>query len=112
MRTCKDCNCELWGHKSRIYCFDCANRRNSERVKKRHIDKEIRLKVLKFFNYVCQICGKLTNPNVDSSHDDYPNLDHIVPFSICESNHISNLQCLCRKCNMDKRDNVSGTIIK
>jgi 5-methylcytosine-specific restriction endonuclease McrA len=59
--------------------------------------------------YVCQLCGRKTRPDFKNhSHPLYPNLDHIVPLSKGGPHTKLNTQCLCRKCNMEKRNTGTG----
>lgn len=59
--------------------------------------------------YQCQMCGKKTNPKLrDHNHDLYPTIDHIIPLSKGGEHSRLNTQCLCRKCNMAKRDVSAG----
>ncbi len=60
--------------------------------------------------YRCQRCGCKTRPDWDVNHDRYPHLDHIVPVSKGGDHTRLNTQCLCRKCNMQKSDNMVGQL--
>lgn len=53
----------------------------------------------------CQSCGCDTPKALRGSmHDDAPELDHIVPISQGGAHAYSNVQCLCRVCNILKSD--------
>ena len=65
----------------------------------RHIPTSVCVDVLKRDNYKCVFCGA-------TSKQTQLQVDHIIPFSKGGSNHISNLQTLCIKCNLGKRDRI------
>lgn len=69
---------------------ELIRRRNIARARK--IPKSTREYVLKRDNYECQKCG--------TSYD--LQIDHIYPFSLGGGNEVSNLQALCRQCNLSK----------
>lgn len=64
--------------------------------KRKPISAKVRGYLLSLYNYTCAYCdsGKLLQ------------IDHIYPFSKGGTNDIDNLQVLCRKCNLTKRDSV------
>ena len=60
-------------------------------------------------NYICQLCGIKTLPNLKSQyHSKRPELDHIIPLSKGGEHSKRNTQCLCRKCNMEKSNTGVG----
>lgn len=66
-----------------------------------------RIKVIKRDNYICQICGKVCNPEDKrwgSFGPDYPTLDHIIPLAKGGPHSWDNVQCACGECNSTKRD--------
>lgn len=62
-----------------------------------------RRKVLDRDNWHCKNCG-IETPKAKSGtfDDDAPEMDHIVPFVLGGAHVWDNVQCLCRKCNLDK----------
>ena len=68
-----------------------------------------RIKVVERDNFICQICGKICNPEDNrwgSFGPDYPTLDHIVPLSKGGSHTWDNVQCACGMCNSIKSDSL------
>ena len=66
----------------------------------RDINTTLRFKVLKRDNFKCCACGAspAKNPNVEL------HVDHIIPWSKGGETTIDNLQTLCSKCNLGKKD--------
>ena len=66
----------------------------------RDINTTLRFKVLKRDNFKCCACGAspAKDPNVEL------HIDHIIPWSKGGETTIDNLQTLCSKCNLGKRD--------
>jgi 5-methylcytosine-specific restriction endonuclease McrA len=58
--------------------------------------------------YICQLCGRKTRPDWNHNHPLYPNLDHIIPLSLGGPHTKQNVQCLCRHCNMKKKNTCVG----
>ena len=57
-------------------------------------------------DYICQSCGIKTRPDFNSQfHPKRPQLDHIIPLIKGGQHCKTNVQCLCRLCNMKKHDN-------
>jgi 5-methylcytosine-specific restriction enzyme A len=65
----------------------------------RHIPNEVRLQVKIKYHYRCAQCHR-TEKEAGTLH----HIDHIIPFSKGGTNSINNLQLLCEKCNLEKRD--------
>jgi hypothetical protein len=59
--------------------------------------------------YICQLCGIKTRPDFKNHHHPkYPNLDHVIPLSLCGEHSKRNTQCLCHQCNMEKHHTGKG----
>ena len=76
----------------------------------RYISKTIRYEVLKRQKFLCNNCGEHLKYSKKHKYGNVvAHIDHIHPFSEWESydgyvNEINNLQALCRKCNLEKRN--------
>jgi len=67
------------------------------------------VEILERDNYICQYCGRKTRPDFKNPfHALYPNVDHIVPLSLGGPHTKQNTQCLCRQCNVKKRNTGKG----
>ena len=73
---------------------ELIRRRNIRRARK--IPKSTRQYVLARDGYRCKMCG--SNYNLE--------IDHIYPFSFGGGNEESNLQVLCKSCNLSKGASV------
>ena len=124
--VCKQCNQSFTPaydtHRGkRVHCSDaCRNvikaevRRDSCRNhRKRARVYGVAAEPIKFsriFNQAgwhCQMCGIATPLAKRGSYDDdAPELDHIIPMSKGGTHLHSNVQCLCRRCNLDKADTI------
>jgi 5-methylcytosine-specific restriction endonuclease McrA len=63
--------------------------------------------IFKRDDWTCQICEVYTPRKLrGTSYDLAPELDHIVPISKGGPHTIDNLQCSCRKCNIDKGNKI------
>ena len=60
------------------------------------LPKEVKNYVFQRDNFQCQSCGK-------SKPETALEVDHIIPLVNGGSNDISNLQCLCCRCNRQKK---------
>ena len=65
-------------------------------VRRATIPESLRNEVFERDNYKCVNCASSENLN----------LDHIIPFSKGGRTECGNLQTLCRKCNIEKRDKI------
>ncbi len=70
-------------------------RMTNTKSRSRYISKKVRLAVEKRDGGNCQNCGKTS---------EYMELDHITPFSKGAPSTVDNLQQLCRRCNLQKRN--------
>jgi HNH endonuclease len=74
----------------------------SKRRKEKYITKSMRFDVLKRDNFKCRLCG--------ASPADDPKVrlqvDHIIPVSKGGETFFSNLQTLCRDCNLGKTNKL------
>jgi predicted nucleic acid-binding Zn ribbon protein len=59
-------------------------------------------------HWQCQLCGCRTLPKQRSTHDRYPNVDHIVPLSRGGTHTWDNVQLTCRLCNQRKAAEIRG----
>jgi len=63
-------------------------------------------------NWHCRICGKSTPRELRGTiKSNAPELDHIIPLSRGGSHTYSNLQCVCRACNIRKSNNFGNQLI-
>lgn len=61
--------------------------------------------------YICQLCGVLTDESAHYNDPLYPTIDHIIPLSKGGQHSRSNTQCSCRKCNVDKSDEMPPDVL-
>lgn len=64
-----------------------------------------RRKIIERDNWKCQICNQIVQDTLKND-DLKANIDHIIPISKGGNSEPSNLQTLCRKCNLTKADKV------
>lgn len=69
---------------------------NVDQKQSRHIPQTIKSQVWENCSGKCVQCNAR----------DYLEFDHIIPFSKGGANTVNNLQVLCRKCNLAKRDRI------
>ena len=69
---------------------------NVDQKQSRHIPQTVKSQVWENCNGKCVQCNAR----------DYLEFDHIIPFSKGGANTVNNLQVLCRKCNLAKRDRI------
>jgi 5-methylcytosine-specific restriction endonuclease McrA len=62
----------------------------------RHIPRDVRQRVWQRYGGQCAECGAT----------DYLEFDHIIPVAKGGSNTDSNVQLLCRRCNLKKSDAI------
>lgn len=110
MLNCKKCGNELLGNR-KVYCSDkCAKafvKRFREKVVSSSIEKINRLSLFKEFGWKCKECGCDTPHSLINTTDrKAPQLDHIIPISKGGQHIKSNLQLLCRECNIRKSNKM------
>ena len=71
-----------------------------EMNRRRNIKDTTRYSVLERAGFKCQCCGIKPLKN----NDVILHIDHIIPYSLGGSDNIDNLQVLCDKCNISKRN--------
>ena len=59
----------------------------------------------------CKGCGCATpREKIGTQQHDAPTLDHIIPIALGGPHTEANLQCLCSRCNIRKRDYFRGQL--
>lgn len=99
----------------KITCSDyCRHQRDTVIRNKRikhlreigRLDETVTLKnVYAKFDGVCQGCGKTLSFDGNWLSNDYPSVDHVIPLSKGGTHEWSNVQLLCRGCNVAKSNN-------
>ena len=86
----------------------CENCRTTDRIRRVwHEDVNVRAK-LEADGWKCKHCGKSTPESERGTLEQTaPELDHILPLSLGGAHSWANMQCLCRACNTEKRDDIS-----
>lgn len=69
----------------------------------RHVPPKRRIEVLEKYKFRCSYCGASAADGVSLE------VDHIIPISKGGSNELSNLQILCKACNVGKSDRIIRT---
>jgi 5-methylcytosine-specific restriction endonuclease McrA len=117
---CKFCGKEFikeYGDKRNVYCcYGCAREAHKKKnlsprgraqyygVKYKPINK---IKIFERDKWKCQQCGAETPQKLKGTFfDNAPELDHVIPISKGGDHVESNLQLLCRKCNIEKGDKI------
>lgn len=111
-----------YGNKRRKYCSDEC-RRSALKSTYRHV-RRARIKgngvyevvnpfvVFKRDGYKCKLCGVKTPLSLrGTTHDNAPELDHIITLHDGGEHSYTNTQCACRKCNMEKGSVSRGQMI-
>ena len=112
VRACRGCGETVTGTAARRYCDRCNRRRSRaiarslrrvrERASAERIDPEV---VFKRDGWRCYICGCATPASLrGTTHDDAPEMDHVVPLSKGGAHTYDNVRCACRVCNWVKSD--------
>lgn len=84
--VCFNCCSDLWARYEKAHSGEC-----NHNVKREPISDRAKRYILSR-DKKCLICGSTSDLTID----------HIVPISNGGDNSITNLQCLCRKCNSIK----------
>jgi 5-methylcytosine-specific restriction endonuclease McrA len=58
-----------------------------------------RTAIFKRDNYLCHICGEITEISTNSNDSNFPTVDHIIPQSKGGNHYPSNLKTACSRCN-------------
>ena len=122
-RPCQHCGTAFspdYGNKRREFCSFACCRKHGRRAYK--ASRRARMKgnnavtfdplvVLARDNWTCQLCGIPTPRTLrGTTHDNAPELDHIIPISKGGEHTPENTQCACRRCNLAKGDNLTGRL--
>jgi len=117
-KTCKTCGGAFYSpHSNQLYCSERCKRKakpKTNSIRKRcrkygvYYDSAVtRQKVFERDKYICQICGKPTDPN-DTSWGiigpNAPTVDHIIALKNGGAHTWNNVQCAHAICNSYKRD--------
>ena len=114
---CTVCNKEYETHlKYNNECCSQSCRKQLSRIDRNRRYKQLKIKgqfdnsvtlenVFVKFNGVCQCCNKKLTFDCDCNDNKYPSIDHIKPLSKGGNHTWSNIQLLCRGCNIDKSNN-------
>jgi len=102
-RFCSDKCKEVVAKKVRRVSGYKAKIKRRKKTKNIYITAIDPIDILMRDRYICQECGKKTKRTLrGESHDDAPEVDHILPISQGGEHTYYNLQCLCRQCNANK----------
>lgn len=119
---CLQCGAEFIGGRKRKYCSRSCRRKGNHRAysaaRKAVVPKRITrgscldpFVIFRRDNWCCQLCGVRTPQKLRGTYEDRaPELDHIVPLARGGAHIESNLQCLCRRCNITKGSRVIGQL--
>ena len=122
-RECKECG-ELFepvmGSWLRVFCSkECRDKADH---RKSHAARRARIRavayepidpyeVFKSYGWKCAICGTKT-PRVKrgTTADNAPELDHIIALALGGTHTRNNVQCACRRCNIEKGASSLGQL--
>jgi hypothetical protein len=90
-----------------FFCPGCGYNNNPNK-KRDYLTKNERYKLLKRFGWRCSICGD--HVDFKGDYGNVAHIDHIHPIAKAELypgfiGELKNLQVLCQRCNLSKRDN-------
>lgn len=102
-RNCTDCAATYRSpHAGDIRCVPC---RTVARAKSRSwITPARRLRLYVRDNYMCHLCGEVTDPTLDATDANYPTLDHLIPRSKGGTDDDTNLSTAHFECNWIRSD--------
>lgn len=128
-RSCKECGRVFtpeYGDKRKGFCSkECSKKYSKRKYRKEYgVNHRQRarhfgcgyehVKITQVFErdkWHCQICHIKTPKNLKGTiKDNAPELDHIIPLSKGGEHSYRNTQCACRKCNIEKSNNIIGQI--
>lgn len=122
-RPCGECGSVFapeYGDRRRTFCSSRCNAKNARRISKPKQRARLRnariesvdpLKVFDRDGWRCQFCRVKTPKKLRGTYEpNAPELDHIIPLSVGGEHSYRNTQCLCRKCNSDKSNNILGQL--
>lgn len=122
-RICKECGCAYEGKGRSSLCNTCYDKhqktfRRIQRVRRKAFERNVKsenvnpIKVFERDNWTCKLCGIKTPKSKRGLNElNSPELDHIIPISKGGPHVYTNVQCLCRSCNMKKSDKLIGQLI-
>ncbi len=123
-----ECNCAecgqdfvpAYGDKRRVYCSaECmrksvkraAKQARRARIKATEIEPVYTMVVLDRDGWKCVLCGIDTPRELrGTTHDQAPEMDHIIPLAKGGPHTYENVRCLCRKCNQAKSDRLDEAV--
>jgi hypothetical protein len=122
--TCADCQRAFTSsHKTTPICERCLRRKHARlyghgrperRAKKAGVPYVYGIKPEQVFardGWRCQLCGCKTPQHLRGKNQPRsPEVDHIVPLSQGGGHTWDNVQCACRKCNIQKAAHVRGQL--
>lgn len=110
-KPCVDCGVMVVGTAAKRRCYKCS--RKVSRRFRRHRDRAKHfgvayepinpIKVFERDAWRCQMCGVKTPKKLRGSFKpNAPELDHRIPMALGGPHTWGNVQCSCRRCNMEK----------
>jgi 5-methylcytosine-specific restriction endonuclease McrA len=107
----------------RKYCSKCSPLVTKAIRKKAKIARRYRIKYSQMQTIVdvdqfirdgwrCRMCDCEVDQIPPVTKDNFAHLDHIYPLSKGGQHLLSNVQTLCRKCNLNKRDHIQYETIE
>lgn len=111
-----------YGIKSRKYCSELCSARATRsagrairraRIRGNGLTEYVNpFKVFDRDKWECCLCGVKTPRSKRGTYDDNaPELDHIITLAEGGQHTYTNTQCLCRKCNQNKRSRSKGQLL-